>query len=426
MRRKKKRRAVKRVTITKRRVDVLRLGESLVDDQVRGIVVRRLRTGSISYGLRYSSGGRQKWLSLGLHGRLTPSQARDLAQQRAGEVAAGRDPLAEDQAERAADAHTVNAVLDAFVERHVRKNLRAGAEVERVFNTCVRPAIGSKPICELRRRDVVELLDVIEDRGSPVMADRTLAHLRKALRWWATRDDAFVPPIVPGMARTKPAERARRRTLTDEEICDVWHALDIADVPACYPNYVRALLLTAQRRDEVARMSWGEIQDDTWIIPAERYKTAVENIVPLTVTVQQLLGKPQKRGFVFSTTYGDLPFSGFSKAKAALDKAVAELHKREKRKPIPHWTLHDLRRTARSLISRAGVPADIAERVLGHKIPGVRGVYDRHEYVTEKRDALQKLAVLVERILNPADNVVQIPASGTTNRVLNRPFSTGW
>jgi integrase len=406
------RRPVKRATITKRRVDALQKGESLVDDQVRGFVVRRLRTGSITYGLRYSSDGKQKWLSLGLHGRITPSQARELAQQRAGEVAAGRDPLAEGQAERVTAANTVNAVLDAYVERHVRKNLRSADEVERVFDQNVRPAIGAESIYELRRRDVVELLDAIEDRGSPVMADRTLAHLRKAFNWWATRDDTFVPPIVRGMARTKPAERACKRFLTDEELRDVWRALDVATVPTCYPAYVRALLLTAQRRDEVARMSWPEIEGNVWVIPAERYKSGNENVVPVTEAIAKLLGKPQKVGFIFSTTGGKLPFSGFSKAKHALDRTVAALRKKEKRKPMPHWTLHDLRRTARSLMSRAGLTADIAERVLGHKIAGVRGVYDRYEYLAEKRDALERLAVLVERLVNPiANNVVPLARS---------------
>ena len=198
-----KRRPVERATITKRRVDALQPGDSLVDDQVRGFVVRRLRTGSISYGLRYSLGGQQKWLSLGLHGRLTPSEARELAQQRAGQVAAGRDPTSENAAKKAADANTVNAVLDAFLERHVRKNLRAAREVERVFNKYVRPRIGAKSIYELRRRDVVEMLDAVEDAGAPVMADRVLAHTRKAFNWWAARDDTFVPPIVRGMTRTK-------------------------------------------------------------------------------------------------------------------------------------------------------------------------------------------------------------------------------
>ena len=153
-------------------------------------------------------------------------------------------------------------------------------------------------------------------------------------------------------------------------------------------------------------MSWAEIDGGLWIIPAERYKTRIENVVPLTDAVLQLLGNP-KAGFVFSTTSGELPFSGYSKAKRALDAAVAGLRKSDKRKPLPHWTLHDLRRTARSLMSRAGVSADIAERVLGHKIAGVRGVYDRHEYAAEKRGALERLAGLVERILKPG-NVIAL------------------
>jgi integrase len=151
------------------------------------------------------------------------------------------------------------------------------------------------------RGNVVELLDAIEDSGAPVMADRTLAHLRKALNWWATRDDTFVPPIVRGMARTKPAERARKRFLSDEELCDVWRALDMADVPACYPAYMRALLMTAQRREEVARMSWPEIEGDTWIVPAARHKTGKDEgdkLVPLTDVVLRLLGKPRKTGCV--------------------------------------------------------------------------------------------------------------------------------
>jgi integrase len=390
--------------ISKTTVDRLPRGKLLVDTEIRGFVARRLPNGTVTYGMRYRDKAthQRRWLGLGVHGEITPDEARTEAEKRRGEIAERRDPLQEKQQQRAAGGNTVNAVLDAFVQRHVRKNLRAAQEVERVFDKYVRPAIGAKCIYELRRRDVVEMLDAVEDDGdAPVMADRVLAHTHKAFNWWATRDDSFNSPIVKGMARTKPAERARKRYLTDDELCDVWRALDTAPAPACYPAYVRVLLLTTQRRDEVARMSWPEIEGGTWVIPAERYKTGVENVVPLMEAVLQLLGNPPKTGFVFSSTDGELPFSGFSKAKRALDKAIGELRKREKRKPIPHWTLHDLRRTARSLMSRAGVSADIAERVLGHKIGGVRGVYDRHEYVAEKRDALQRLGALVERILNP-------------------------
>jgi integrase len=407
--------------ISKRTVDALKPGEIIADTgdgSIKGFTARCLPSGNVAYGFRFRDPATRKehWIALGRHGNITPDEARDLAKQQAGKLAFGNDLVGEREAVKvkASGADTVNFVLDAFVERHVRRNLRAAAEVERVFTKNVRPAIGEKPIRELRRRDVVELLDAIEDRGSPVMADRTLAHLRKALRWWATRDDTFVPPIVPGMARTKPAERSRKRVLDDVELRDVWQSLNLADAPACYPAYVRALLLTAQRRTEVAKMRWEEIDGSVWTIPGAGHKTGKvegEKVVPLTDTVAQLLGKSRKAGFVFSSTDGELPFSGFSKAKRALDKAVTELRKRDKRKPMPHWTLHDLRRTARSLMSRAGVAADIAERVLGHKIAGVRGVYDRHEYVAEKRDALGRLAALISRIVDPIPtNVIPMPA----------------
>ena len=239
------------------------------------------------------------------------------------------------------------------------------------------------------------------------MSDRTLAHVRKAFNWQATRDDTFVPPIVRGMARTKPKERARKRVLSDEEIRDMWRALEVAKVPSCFPAFVRTLLLVAARREEVSCMSWDEVDGDTWTIPAERgdqqgHKTADktgDKVVPLTQAVLALLGEPEKRGYVFSTTGGKLAFSGFSKAEATLDKKIAELRKANGRNPMPRWRIHDLRRTARSLMSRAGVPPDIGERVVGHVIPGVRGVYDRHSYFNEKKDALEQLAGLIDEIV---------------------------
>ena len=403
-----------RSKITKTTVDALRPGGIMADTEVKGFVARRLPSGVVTYGLRYRVAGKQRWLALGVHGRITPDTARRLAKKRSGEVADGRDPAVERKKEEArakvARASTVDALLDTFLDRHVRKNLRSAGEVERVFGKYVRPRMGDKSIYDLRRRDIVEMLDGIEDDNGPVMADRTLAHLRKAFKWQAARDDTFLPPIVSGMARTKPTERARKRVLTDDEVRALWAALDIAVVPAPFPTLVRLLLLTAQRRDEVAGMRWEEIDGSNWIIPAERRKKGAANTVPLPALVRQLLGRPEKGGFVFSTTGGRRAFSGFSKAKRALDEAMTEKTSSMGSAPVKPWVLHDLRRTARSLMSRAGVQNDIAERVLGHVISGVRGVYDRHDYLGEKSDALERLARLVVEILNlPVDREIESP-----------------
>jgi integrase len=396
--------------LTKTRIDSLKPGEIVYDGEVRGFCARCLPSGRVSYGYRYRAAGKSRWLGLGMHGELTVEQARTLAKRKAGEVAHDRDPQAERKQARAeaakartAEKNSVDFVLDEFVKRHA-SNLRSAEQVTRAFDAYVRPRIGSKSVYDIKRRDIVEMLDAVEDEAGPVMADRTLAHVRKAFNWWATRDDEFANPVIRGMARTKPKERARSRVLTDDELRDVWKALDSATVPYCYRRYIRFLLLTATRRNEAAHMTADEVAGDVWTVPAERYKTKHDHAVPLTARSMALIG--EGKGFVFSTTDGAKPFSGFSKAKAALDAAIAELRKEEGRGKMPEWRLHDLRRTARSLMSRAGVSSDHAERVLGHVIAGVAGVYDRHEYLAEKRIALEKLAGLVDLILHPVDNVI--------------------
>ena len=151
-----------------------------------------------------------------------------------------------------------------------------------------------------------------------------------------------------------------------------------------------------------------------WLIPAARYKTKQDHLVPLSNAAQALLRQIPaigRKGFVF-TTRGETPLSGFSKFKSQFDEQVlAELCKRDpEAEPLTRWTTHDLRRTARSLMSRAGVPPDHAERAIGHVIGGVRGVYDRHAFKDEKRAAFEALAGQIDRVLNPHDNIVPIAA----------------
>jgi integrase len=286
--------------------------------------------------------------------------------------------------------------------------LRSADAIESAFNRLVTPQIGKVAVNDLKRSRIVSMLKDIADKRGPVMADQTLAYLRKAFNWHAVNgeDDDFVSPIVRGMARTKPKERARDRVLSDEEIRHIWRTLD--DV-GTFGALVKTLLLTAQRRDEVAHMSRRELGDDgIWTIPAERYKTKRPNHVPLSQPALAIIeAQPKIEGcdYVFPSR-AMTPFSGFAKSKAALDKAVLATMKKQakpgaKVEPLANWTLHDLRRSAKSLMARAGVRPDVSERVLGHVISGVEGTYDRHSYADEKRDALEKLAVMVERILDP-------------------------
>lgn len=404
----------------------------------KGFGVRITAGGSRAFVLNYRLAGRERrytigeWKDSGHGGAWSVLAAIDEAIRLRREVDKGVDPQRAKEEARATETgeSTVSGVLDDFVKRHVRNKdapLRSADQIEDAFERLVKPVIGKVSIYELKRSKIVALLDNIEDENGPVMADRVLAYVRKCFNWYAARDDRFNSPIVRGLARTKPKERARRRVLDDQEIRDLWAALQAMTHPPCYAAFVRTLLLTAQRRSEVARLRWDEIGQDereepTWIIGPQNYKTKIEHAVPLTDGALDQIGqRPTPRQdndgttikpgpYAFSTTSGNKPFSGYSKAKRELDEKIAKIRTEAGRDPMSPWVLHDLRRTARTLMSRAGVAPDIAERVLGHVIPGVQGTYDRYAYAAEKRDALEKLAALVDRILNPrVDNVTEIP-----------------
>lgn len=316
--------------------------------------------------------------------------------------------------------NTFEAIATDYFKRD-GASLRSKDQIEANLKRLVYPFViagkgkmGERQIETILRSEIVKLLDTIEDENGPVMADRILAYVRKIMNWHASRSDDFRTPIVRGMARTKPKQRARKRTLTDDEIRDVWEALKTADVPPPYPRFIQSLLLCMTRRNESAYMNSAELDGDLWTIPGDRYKTKLDHVIPLTAAAKALIGgKPEghkgNSWFVFSTTGGLKGFSGFSKAKRELDAEIAKLRKAEGREKMPRWTLHDLRRTARSLMSRAKVPADHAERAMGHVIGGVRETYDRYEYLDEKRAAFEALAAVVDRIINPpADNVIPI------------------
>ncbi len=201
------------VRITKTKIDAMTAGQILADTEMKGFVARKLDSGAATYGYRYrdKTTGKQRWLGLGLHGsNVTADQARDLAKKAAGEVANKQDPVGELQENRAeakreklAAANTVNTVLDAFEKDHVDA-LRSGDQVKAAFENHVRPRLGIGRFTTLSGATSPTMLNEIEAGNGPVMADRVLAHVRKAFNWQMVQDDEFKSPIVRGMAKTKP------------------------------------------------------------------------------------------------------------------------------------------------------------------------------------------------------------------------------
>jgi integrase len=385
--------------ITKRAVDALTAGAILADSEIKGFVARRLPSGAITYGYRYRTNHKQRWLPLGLHGRITPDEARGLAKRAAGDVARGHDPQAERTEARIVAEATTNKVLDAYLARSKKRKVRSVAEIESIFDRLVRPRIGERSVYTLERKNIVNLLDAIEDERGPVMADKVLSYLSAAFTRCAVDDDKFNSPIVRGMARTKTSERARTRTLADDEIRDLWSALDA--MPERYAALLRALLLTGARRDELRGATWDEVAGDAWTVSAARSKSAKAHLVPLTASVLAQFG-PRRSGFIFSRNGGKSSLGSLSTLKHRLDAKIAA----RRGKPLADWRLHDLRRSARTLMSRAGVQADIAERTIGHALPGIRATYDLWEFAPEKRAALEQLAALIANIVAPPEGKV--------------------
>jgi integrase len=355
----------------------------------RGFGVRVTAAGVRSFVLNYRSAHVERRLTIGQWPTwsvlLAVREARELRQR----IDRGEDPLADRRAVEAAADNALRAICEEY-QRREGGRLRSADWKQRILERLVYPALGARQIGDIKRTDIVRLLDRIEDENGAVMADRTLAIMRKVMNWHASRSDDFRSPIVRGMARTKTAERARSRILSDDELRAVWRAAEAQGGP--FGRLVRFLLLTGARRSEAAEMTWSELAGADWTLPASRNKTKVDLVRPLSAAALEALPpRVPHCNWVFPGRAGRRPVAGFSRFRDKLEKQAG----------VSDFTLHDLRRTARSLLSRVGVASDHAERCLGHVIGGVRGVYDRHEYHREKQLAYEALAAQIERILNP-------------------------
>src|SRR6516164_5199853 len=353
-------------------------------------------SGVKSWAVRYRYAGRPTKLTLGGWPALTLAAARKGAADALHELARGHDPAAARKAAAltaaAARANTVVAVCEEYLKRESSR-LRTADQRVSILRRLVYPVLGDRPVESIRRSEIVQLMDRIEDSSGQRMADVTLAVLRRIFNWYAARSDNFVPPFVRGMSRQKVAEHRRSRILDDDELRRLWAAT--ADEQPFF-NFVRLLLLTTARRGEVAGLKWSEVgADGLWTLPAARSKTKTEIVRPLSKAAQAVLAAQPRVGD-YVLTSGAAPLRNFSDPKRKLD-AVAGLS---------GYRLHDLRRTSRSLLSRAGINSDIAERCLGHALPAIRATYDRHRFLDEMAHAFEALATLIERIVNPPDAAV--------------------
>jgi integrase len=360
------------------------------DPQLPGHYIRVQPSGSKSYAvIMRDPRGKQVLHTIGSTALHTIAEARELARDAIKAIKAGRDRQG---------PQSFEVIAEEWFKRHVEvKVLRSKGDIRRYLDKHILPEWGGRDFESIRRGDVAKLLDKIEDGAGPVAADRVLSTIQSICKWYATRNENYSTPIVHGMRRSDPKARARKRILNDDELRAVWKA---ASENGTFGAFLRVLLLTGQRRDKVVKMKWADVVDGVWTIPAEAREkgNAVELVLPpMAIDIIKAQPRFASNEYVFAGR-GTAHLYSYSKSKREFDAKVK----------IEHWQLHDLRRTARSLMSRAGVRPDIAERVLGHAITGVEGVYDRHSYREEKAHALRALAGLIENILRPESDTVTI------------------
>jgi integrase len=381
--------------LTQRRIETIRCPAGkkdilVFDDEQKGLGVRVTAGGGKSFLAQYRHAGVKRRIPLGSCSAISLADARSAVKAIMGDVAKGSDPASERKRKAAHDALTLETLVRQWETLNLAdRRKRYATEAVRALRYAFASLLKT-PAAELGRNAVVRVLDGLANDGKTAMASRTAAYGRACYQWAVKRGSLSTNPFhaLPLAAAVK-----RERVLTDDELRAIWRA---TEKPSSYNGIVRASILSGQRREEIAGLTWRELAPDlaTWTLPSSRTKNRAEHIIPLSEQMRALLGAQPRRDetdLVFPGLNG--PFNGFSKAKEALDKASR----------VNNWRLHDLRRSLASGLQKLGVRLEVTEAVLGHvsgSRAGIVGVYQRHNWADEKRAALDAwgayVAALVE------------------------------
>lgn len=382
--------------ITKRSVDALISSgqhDILWDDSIKGFGAKRTKAGAVSYVLQFRMGGREsktRRYTIGSHGSpWTPATARAEAERLAILIAQGTDP---GEAERQRRRESVDLAFDNYSDRFADACVGEGWRrlVKRSLELHVKPVLGSKPLPNLTRIDIVAVFDRMP-RAQIANIRNVFAVLRRLLRWAVSRGDIDRSPME-GM-ETPPPVKPRDRWLSDEELGRIW--MTAPNTHSCFGPIIRLLIVTGQRREEVSSLRWEELnrKDLLWTLPGERAKNGEPNRIPLNELAVAILDEVAgsaiwpRSGRMFTTSRGGR-FTGYSKGKIKLDLLMSQ----DGREPLPDWRLHDLRRTLATGFQRLGVRFEVTEAVLNHvggSRAGVAGIYQRHDWKDEKREAMK-------------------------------------
>lgn len=362
------------------------------DDELKGFGVRIMESGTFTYVVNYRTNtGRQRRISIGRHGTITPAEARKKAIQILGEVTNNADPL--EERELARKEITFKVLAEEYIQRHASQK-RSGQEDIRIIKKDLLNPWGHRHTKDISRSDIIRLLYKIKDRGAPIAANRTLALVRKMFNFGIEQAMIESNPCT----RIKPPskERHRDRVLSEQEIRSFWDNINATDASPAIQTALQLILVTAQRPGEVLGISMSEIDMNSgwWTIPAEKSKNGLAHRVPLSPLALELIGNADSgNGLLFpSPKNPQIPIN-----VNALSHAT---RRNMKVFGIDHFTPHDLRRTAASSMASMGISRIVISKILNHAETGITAVYDRHGYDPEKRNSLNAWAIKLSNILS--------------------------
>jgi len=345
----------------------------IYDKGYPGLFLRLSYGGTRTFSMAYRFGDNQRRVTLGVWPAMQLAEAREEWRVIREHVARGIDP----RLASARSKEDFGTVAAEWLKRDQYQN-RSHDAVKRLLNADVLPRWQHRPIAEISRRDVLELIDGVVDRGSPVMARRLHSHLHRLFAWAVGRGVIAANPMT---GLPKPGSESRRdRVLSDAELTRVWHAA--RDWP--FGHIYRLLILTGARLREIGELRWDEIHGDIIKLEGDRTKGGVAHTIPLSArasAVIQSLSRVANSKFVFTST-GQTPVSGWSRAKRLLDAKVGD---------FGAWHVHDLRRTVATGMQKLGIEERVIEACLGHSTASRNGllrVYQVHGFDREKREAL--------------------------------------
>ncbi len=392
------------------------------------ITDRGSKTWCISYHFPDENGETKHYrLTIGSWPAIGVAEARDQARLVKSQARSGIDPrkaraVAVVAAKGDADRYT-QRTFEVVAERYIKDKcpqLKRSNEIESVIRRLLLPRWKNRQVGDIKKRDARDLTDKLIAQGKPAAAHKLHETTVRLFNWMLEEYDTELLGFeISPLANLKPpaTKKERQRKLEQDEWEQLWQAWTEQSYP--FGTIQKFLLLTGTRRSEVGGAVWPEfgLEKRQWLIPAARTKNNIPHLVPLSdmaMNIIESLPRFSEGPFLFSTTGGKRPVSGFSRAKTKTDEILRRLAKENEVEPVADWRVHDLRRVVRSGLSRLRVDSEIAERILNHVPEKLRRTYDLYEYEDEKTEALARWAQEVRNVIEPpaADNVVQLEEHG--------------